>query len=113
MIVFQSPPRLDTSVGSQYFGSVGPTGIVHAQEPNCKSVNIALRRATNLRRDPRPQTTRTIITATTAMRNPKKLIVLLPPVLEVLVGVSAGDEAVGDGLVEDMVSSVRISRGAA
>lgn len=66
------------------------------------SVNIALRRTTNLRRDPSPHATKTNTIATKAMRNPKKLV---DPLLLVGLAVDFGldDEVVVGVLVEDIV----------
>lgn len=61
------------------------------------SANTALRRAMNLRRDPTPHTIKTIISATKAMRNPKKLVVL-PPLLGSLVPVD--DDELSDEVVD-------------
>lgn len=71
-------------------------------------VSIALRRATNLLRDPSPHITKTRTSATKAMRNPKKSVDPPLPALEgsskpVGVGVDVSDEVVGCVLVEDIV----------
>ena len=66
--------------------------------------STALRRATNLQRDPNPHSIKTITSPTKAMKIPKKLVP--PPLLEgLLVPVDAGlgDEVVGGVLAEDIV----------